>query len=130
MSLATPLATPHPAESATATRSRVGLRRARRPASHRRPRWPPASPTATTVACKAVNHQACRRPGSGLGSDIQLANVERVGLDEVAPWLDLVAHQHGENLLCFHRIVDTNLEQHPAIRVHSGLPELVRIHFA
>jgi hypothetical protein len=60
----------------------------------------------------------------------RLADVEGVLLDERAAGLDRVAHQHGEHLVGAHRVLHGDLEERARLRVHGGLPELLRIHLA
>src|SRR5271167_2045467 len=69
-------------------------------------------------------HQTC---GS---SDVEVADVERVLFDELAPRLDLVAHQRAEDFLSFLARRNLHPQHRPRLRVHRGLPELPRIHLA
>ena len=65
-------------------------------------------------------------------SDIQVADVERVVLDVLPARLNHVAHQAGEHLVGFDRvvIVQVNLEQLAFVRIHRGVEQLLRVHFA
>src|SRR6185503_3224621 len=63
-------------------------------------------------------------------SHVEVAHVERILFDELPARLDLVAHQHAEELVGAHRIVDSDAEQSPRVRAHRGLPELVGVHLA
>jgi hypothetical protein len=52
-----------------------------------------------------------RRPAVGAGarrSDVEVAHVEGVLLDELTAWFDLVAHQDAEQLVGAHGIFDAN----------------------
>src|SRR5215472_9120324 len=69
-------------------------------------------------------HQRCITTGS----DVQIANAQRVALDELSARLDLLAHQGGENLLGGNAVLDLHLEQPPRLRIHGRFPELVRVH--
>lgn len=54
-----------------------------------------------------------------LGVDIGVGGVL---LDEFAPWLYVIAHEHGEDLVGFCRIVDGHLLQKTCLRIHGRLP--------
>src|SRR5699024_5065359 len=62
--------------------------------------------------------------------DIQEADVLRVLLDEVAAGLDVLAHQHGENLVRGGGVIHGDLAQRAAVRVHGGVPQLGVVHLA
>src|SRR5262249_4398664 len=64
------------------------------------------------------------------GSDVEVAHVERVFLDELPPWLHLVAHEGGEDLVGLVRVLDLHLQQRARLGVHRRLPELRRVHLA
>src|SRR5690242_4160731 len=63
-------------------------------------------------------------------SDIQVGDIERVLLDEVAAGLDEIAHQGREGFLGEVGMADADLKQRADFRVERGLPQLVGIHFA
>ena len=67
---------------------------------------------------------------STLSLHIQVANLQRVRLDELPPRLDLVAHQDREDLVGLDDVVHPHLQQHPLVRVHRRLPELIGVHLA
>src|SRR5688572_9313900 len=76
-------------------------------------------------AARAMAAQAVRRAGAivcsaGARSDVEVGDAERVRLDELAPRLDLVAHQRGEGLARADGILDLDLEQDPLGRIHGG----------
>ncbi len=50
--------------------------------------------------------------------------------DELPPGLDLLTHEHGEELVCQQRILDRYLLHHAGIRVHGRLPQLLGIHLS
>src|SRR5215213_1602189 len=62
--------------------------------------------------------------------DVQVANIERVVLDELTTRLDRIAHQHGENLVRFHRIIDSDFQERSLVGIHRRLPKLLRVHLA
>ena len=49
--------------------------------------------------------------GAAAPSHVQIGHTQRVVLDELAARLDLVAHEHGENLAGADRILDLHLQQ-------------------
>src|SRR5437870_10952308 len=53
-----------------------------------------------------------------------------VVLDEVAPRLDLVAHEHGEDAICDGGILERHLSERACRRGHRGFTELVGVHLA
>src|SRR6516165_1541778 len=61
-------------------------------------------------------------------SDVEVPHVERVLLDELPPRFDLVAHEGGEDLVGFVRVLDLHLQQRARLGIHRGLPELRRVH--
>jgi hypothetical protein len=61
---------------------------------------------------------------------VEEADVLGVALDERAALLDVLAHEHAEQLVGRGCVVDRGLQQHPALRVHRGLPQLARRHLA
>src|SRR3982751_2296523 len=63
-------------------------------------------------------------------SDIEDPHVLRVLLDELAPGLDLVAHQLREDLVRERRVLDLDPDKHALRRVHRRLAELARVHLA
>ena len=53
-----------------------------------------------------------------------------MSFDEFASRLDLVAHEDGEEAVCFDSIGELDLQHDALFRIHRGIPELFRIHFA
>src|SRR6202035_5949863 len=66
-----------------------------------------------------------RAPKRERSLDVQVADVERVGLDELPPRLDLVAHQDGEDRVGLDVVLDPHLQEAAALGGHGGLPELL-----
>src|ERR687898_2167681 len=63
-------------------------------------------------------------------SDIEEADVLRVFLDEDPARLDLVPHQHREELAGADLVLDLDTDEQPPLRIHRRLPELVLVHLA
>src|SRR5512136_388702 len=63
-------------------------------------------------------------------SDVEVPDVERVFLDELAPRLDLVTHQGREHQVGLGVVLGANLQQRPGLRLHRRGPELVGVHLA
>src|SRR6186997_210065 len=64
---------------------------------------------------------------------VQALNVEKpnilgVALDERAARLDVLPHQHAEQLVGGCGVVERDLEQRARARVHGGLPQLRVVH--
>src|SRR3954470_9306083 len=76
--------------------------------------------------------RACRqsRGGGSWASHVQIGDVERIFLDELASRLDDVAHQPGEDLVGDVGLGDLDLEKGAVGRVQRRLPELVGVHLA
>src|SRR5688500_303132 len=64
------------------------------------------------------------------GSDIQIAHELRILLDEEPTGLDLVAHERLEDLISQNRVLHTHSTDRARIRIHRGLPQLIRVHLA
>src|SRR5580698_6267294 len=64
-----------------------------------------------------------------MGSDVQVADVQGVVLDELAAGRDIVPHQQGEEGVGLGGVVDRDLEEAALLGVHGGLEELLRVHF-
>src|SRR6267378_3754026 len=60
--------------------------------------------------------------------NIQVGDVERVLLDELAPGLDGVTHQDREHLVGADRVLHRDLQERPRLRIHRRFPELLGIH--
>src|SRR5215472_4974832 len=94
---------------------------------------PQAMPPASCGPSPPSRRAASRPPAPGQPApflDVQEPDVLRVALDERAPGLDVLAHQHAEQLISLSRVVERYLLQHPAGRVHRGVPQLGRVHLA
>src|SRR6218665_2892794 len=55
-------------------------------------------------------------------SNVDVTRPERIHLDEVPPWLDLIAHQHREHAIGLDGVVDLHAQQAAHARVHRGFP--------
>ena len=64
------------------------------------------------------------------GLHVEVSDVERVVLDELAPRLDLVAHQRGEHLVRLGVVLGADLQQRPVLGIHRRGPQRVRVHLA
>ena len=56
--------------------------------------------------------------------------VRRVVLYEIAPWLNVVAHEHGEYLIRLGGVFYRHLFEQPIGRIHRRFPKLLRIHLS
>src|SRR4051794_2551463 len=63
-------------------------------------------------------------------SHIQIRHVQRVLLDELAPWFNHVAHQLDEDVVGVVHLADLHLQQRARLAVERRLPELVLVHLA
>src|SRR3954449_5842502 len=63
-------------------------------------------------------------------SDVKVADLSRLGLDEVLARPDLLAHKHREDRIGLGRVVDLGPKQCPRLGVHRRIPELVGVHLA
>ena len=61
--------------------------------------------------------------------EIEVLDAQGVLLDELPSRLDHVAHQLREQIVCLGHILDLDLQQGTGIRIQSGFPELIRVHF-
>src|SRR4051812_27985377 len=64
------------------------------------------------------------------GSDVEIPDIERVVLDELAARLHLVAHQRREHLIGFGVVFSADLKQRAMVRVHRGVPQRIGVHLA
>src|SRR5690349_4700859 len=62
--------------------------------------------------------------------NIEVADVQRVRLDELSARLDLVAHEGREDVVRLVGVLDLHLQERAALGIHGRLPELARIHLA
>src|SRR5687767_2871373 len=67
-------------------------------------------------------------PSGSMTSDIEEAHLARVLLDEGAARLDLVAHQRGEDAVGRRSVLDVDADEHPVLRVHGRVRELLGVH--
>src|SRR5262245_51015169 len=78
--------------------------------------------------------RALRRVSRSIGTlprpalDVEIGDVERVLLDEVAARLDDIAHQSGEDLVGDVGVLDLDLQQDAVVRIERGFPELLGVH--
>ncbi|MBG9887331.1 hypothetical protein ABE10_12570, partial [Bacillus toyonensis] len=72
----------------------------------------------------SLSSRVCR------GSDVQEADVLGVALDEGPSRLDVLSHQHAEDLVGRRGIVDGHLAERPRGVVHRRLPQLLGVHLA
>src|SRR5690242_5166550 len=70
------------------------------------------------------------RTSATAGSDVKVAHLAGLGLDELLARLDPLAHELGEDLVGHRGVLDLDAEQGPCLRVHRRLPELVGVHLA
>src|SRR2546430_10980472 len=61
---------------------------------------------------------------------IQVLDVLGVRLDEVLALLDVRAHEDREQAIGRGGVLDVHPEQRARLRVHRGLPQLLRVHLA
>ena len=63
-------------------------------------------------------------------SDVEEAHVGGVALDERAASIDVVAHEDREGLVGVCGLVEGDLLEDSALRIHGGFPQFVVVHFA
>src|SRR5439155_3404805 len=70
--------------------------------------------------------------GRGIASalDVEVADLVVVALDEGLARGHFLAHELGEDRVGAYGVLDVHAEDGADVRVHGGLPELVRVHFA
>ncbi|MPL85446.1 hypothetical protein SDC9_31414 [bioreactor metagenome] len=85
----------------------------------------------------AIDGRAGPVAGSGAGvpvpdrdSEVEVLDVQRVLLDELAARFDHVAHQLGEDVVGLGHVVDLHLQQGARRGVERGFPQLFRVHLA
>src|SRR3546814_1993369 len=66
-----------------------------------------------------------RRP-----SDVEVGDLQRVVLDELAPRFDDIAHQGREDLVGGDRVLDPHLQQAARVGIDRGVPQLFGVHLA
>src|SRR5260370_8708497 len=93
--------------------------------------YPPSGGSVTSVTfSQSFNSTVESAAGHAALSDVQEPDVLRVAGNERAARLDVLAHQHAEQLVGLGRVVERDLEQDPLPRVHRGLPQFLRVHLA
>ena len=60
--------------------------------------------------------------GVWLWLNVQVLYIQRILLDKFAPWLDLLTHQQGKEMLGLNGVVYPHLQQGPPVRVHRRFP--------
>ena len=65
-----------------------------------------------------------------VGSDVEVLDLECVFFDELAARFDIVPHEGREQVVGSDGILEADLEQRTARRVHGRLPKLFGIHLA
>ena len=121
-----------------ASRSVVGFtagasratRRARPSSAPTRPSTTPKAHGRNQVHDHADAGRAAMLADAVEGRRLDVRRPQRVRLDELAPRLDLVAHQHREHLVRLDRVVDLHAQQAAHGRVHRGFPQLLGVHLA
>ena len=68
--------------------------------------------------------------GPCAGLDVEIDDLERVLLDELAARLHDLAHEGGEDLVRLLGVLDLHQPQDPHVRVEGRLPELLGVHLA
>src|SRR5215472_8005745 len=92
---------------------------------------PPSGGSVTSVTFAIPTHTWKRASiPRASRSDVQEPDVLRVAGDERAAGLDVLAHQHAEQLVGLGGVVERHLEQDPLRRVHRRLPQFLGVHLA
>src|SRR6266511_1130352 len=88
-----------------------------------------------SISC-SIGWRVTRRGGSWASSrivlplDIQVHDFLRVLLDVLAPWLDRLSHEDGEQRVRGQGVVNRDLFQEAPRGVHGRLPQLVGVHLS
>src|SRR6266487_3271150 len=88
-----------------------------------------------SISC-SIGWRVTRRVGSWASSgivrplDVQVHDFLRVLLDVLAPWLDRLSHEDGEQSVRGQGVVDRDLFQEAPRGVHGRLPQLVGVHLS
>ena len=61
---------------------------------------------------------------------VQVTNLLSIVLDKLTARLNLIAHQNGENAICFRSVFQMNLQNSTCSRIHSCFPQLAGVHLA
>src|SRR5579871_5216842 len=91
---------------------------------------PPGGSVTSVTVSQSLTKTVEAADGRAARSDVQEPDVLGVAGDERAARLDVLAHQHAEQLVGLGRVVERDLEQEPLRRVHRGLPQLLGVHLA
>ncbi len=62
--------------------------------------------------------------------NVNVSGAQGIGLNELAARLNVIPHEHGENVIGFNSVVNLHAQQAAHSRVHGGFPQLSRVHFA
>ena len=62
--------------------------------------------------------------------NIKVAHQLGMLLNKLAARLYLVTHEDGKQLVCCLRILHAHLQHGTPLRVHGGIPQLLRVHLA
>ena len=62
--------------------------------------------------------------------NIKLGNPKSVFFYKFPPWLNLVAHELGKQVIGFAGVFNPDPEHGPFFRVHGCFPELIRVHLS
>src|SRR4030081_1367928 len=92
--------------------------------------WTPPATTCSGAKSPPIASSAIfigMRPGKER-LNVQVAHGLGVRLDEAFAWIHFRPHQDVESLVRLDRVLDLDPEQHPVLRVHGGLPQLVGVH--
>ena len=60
---------------------------------------------------------------------IKVSYLERMLLNKVPSWFNLISHQNRENLVYSRHIFKFNLEHGTGFWIHGSFPQLTRVHF-
>src|SRR4051812_32492191 len=70
------------------------------------------------------------RAGAAARSDVKVPDLAGLGVDELLPWRDLLAHELREHLVGCLGVRAVDPQEGPRRRVHRRLPELLGVHLA
>src|SRR5688500_10673016 len=65
-----------------------------------------------------------------VASDVEVARLEGMALDVLAPRLDQVGHQQREDVVGRDLVLEAHVVQAPARGIHGRFPELLGVHLA
>src|ERR1035441_5637418 len=61
---------------------------------------------------------------------VEVLYIQRVLFDELAPGLDILAHERGEDLFALDGVFQPHLQQRALLRIHRRVRQLFGVHFA